>query len=395
MRSLQAFTYEIDDIKKAAAELESQIDKTKLLKNSCAIVFCGYEVNVGELASVLEKVFDFPFVGCTGVGILSSNGYSQMSISMLVMTADDCDFSVCLTDEMKTNEDLDKIREAYSRASESLPEKEKLILMYSPWFGNILGDDLVSELDRCSEGVPVFGAIASDGWTFKENYVFCGAKASKCRAAMVLISGNIRPTFNIAHSALKTENINKLITKAEGNTIYTLDDEPITDYLEKNGFITDKSDVMFDYLATPFITTITTKDGDEIDILRSLVGINHKKRSCRYIGKVEQGSRMNMVLISKQDIEKSARKAFKDVINKINMSDDYEYSTILCSSCIGRYCLIVSDKNIEGRTYVYDFPDNVNLNGFYGYSEFCPAKGKKDGKLYNALNNESLAIVAF
>ena len=97
--------------------------------------------------------------------------------------------------------------------------------------------------------------------------------------------------------------------------------------------------------------------------------------------------------IEKTAIEKSVSK--KELLEKIHARDDYNYSTILCSSCLARYSLIVSDKNVEGRAYAYKLPDGINLNGYYGGSEYCPAVGKKSGKLYNALNNESLTIVAF
>ena len=47
-----------------------------------------------ELVKRLSEAFDFPFFGCTGIGILSTEGYSQSSISLLVLTADDVSFSI-------------------------------------------------------------------------------------------------------------------------------------------------------------------------------------------------------------------------------------------------------------------------------------------------------------
>ena len=68
--------------------------------------------------------------------------------------------------------------------------------------------------------------------------------------------------------------------------------------------------------------------------------------------------------------------------------------TVFCSSCAARYCLMVADKNAEGRAYEGCLPEGVNVQGVYIYGEFCPAHGRKGGRLYNALSNETFTILA-
>ena len=94
MRSLQAFTNEVDDIDLAVSELSAGIDTSLFMKNTCGIIFCGFEPDMDALVTALHQTFDFPFLGCTGVGILSTQGYSQSSISLLVLTAGEQDFHV-------------------------------------------------------------------------------------------------------------------------------------------------------------------------------------------------------------------------------------------------------------------------------------------------------------
>ncbi|MBQ3565729.1 MAG: FIST C-terminal domain-containing protein [Oscillospiraceae bacterium] len=396
MKSLQAFTEEIDFLDDAAEELSSQIDRNQLLKNTCAFIFCGHEVNVDELTENLKNKFDFPFFGCTGIGMLSSNGFSQETITMLVLTADDCEFELGMTDEINTPDDLYKIKDKYNEISSKLSEKEKIIFAYSPWWENVSNDNVVKILDEISGGVPVFGGIASDGWTFDNTRVFLNDTVSTNRVALMMISGNVRSVFTIEHSTTGLTNSHKVVTKSEGPTVYTLNNEPATEYLEEMGIISEKTNVLTDYLANPFISTITkTEDNDEIDVIRALVTIDHENKSCSFIGNVEEGSELNMVLISRKDIEGSVKKAFDDIFDMIEKTQDYKFSTILCSSCGARYSLIVSDKNTEGKAYADRLPEGVNVQGFYTYGEFCPAKGKKSGKLYNVISNESLCIVAF
>ncbi len=396
MKSLQGFTYEKDDLEEAVEELKEQIDQTQLLKNTAAIIFCGYEVDTEELTELLSEAFDFPFIGCTGLGLLSSEGFSQDSITMTVLTADDCSFEIGMTEDIRTNDQLGFVAEKYNELAQKAGNKGGMIFAYVPWQKDILASDIVMLLDEVSEGVPVFGGIASDSWTFDACRSFTNEKVSDSGVAMMLVHGNIRPVFTIEHSTTGLSHSHKLVTKSEGTKVYTVSNEPATEYLKEAGIFNDKTEVLVDYLATPFISTLfKPEDDDEIDILRALAVINHEEGSCNFLGSVEEGSELNMVLISKKDIEGSVQKAFDDIFETIEKTEDYKYSTIMCSSCGARYSLIVSDKNTEGKAYINRLPEGINVQGFYSYGEYCPAKGKKHGKLYNVLSNESLAIVAF
>ena len=61
MRSIQALTYDVDEIDVAIEELRAGIDTSLFLKNTCGIVFCGFEPDMEALIDGLNKAFDFPF----------------------------------------------------------------------------------------------------------------------------------------------------------------------------------------------------------------------------------------------------------------------------------------------------------------------------------------------
>lgn len=394
MRSIQALTYEVDEIDVAIEELRAGIDTSLFLKNTCGIVFCGFEPDMEALIDGLNKAFDFPFFGCTGIGILSTSGYSQSSISLLVLTADDVEFSVGMTENITSMDDIGFFADTYRDCKSRLLGDDKLIFTYVPWLNGIMFDEIVSTLDEASGHVPVYGGVASDGWTFDQTYTFTNKGASMTKGVMMVMSGNLNPIFTIEHSTTLTTNLHKVVTKAEGTLVYELDGKPVTDFIKEMGLITDKTSVILDYLGTPFLATQKTKDGDEIDTLRCLGVIDHENKSCGYIGKIEEGSELNMVLISKEDIERSVKTAFDEILFQIENKEKYTYSTIICSSCAARYCLMVADKNAEGRAYEGRLPKNVNVQGVYIYGEFCPAHGKKTGGLYNVLSNETFTILA-
>ena len=394
MKSIQAFTNEVDDIELAVSELKKGIDTSQLMKNSCGIVFCGFEPDMEALIKELKTNFDFPFFGCTGTGVLSTNGYSQSSISLLVLTADDVEFAVGMTEEIGGPDDIRYFADTYHECKKSISSEERIIFTYVPWIMGITFDDIVSCLDEESKQVPVYGGIASDGWTFDSTYVFTDKEVSQTKGVIMVLGGNVKPIFTIEHSTTLTTNLHKVVTKAEGTVVYELDGKPVTDFIREMGLITDKTSVILDFLGTPFLATQKTRDKDEIDTLRCLGVIDHENKSCGYIGKIEEGSELNMVLISKEDIETSVKSAFDNILAQIEGSKDYKYSSIFCSSCSARYCLLVADKNAEGRAYEGRLPEDVRVQGVYLYGEFCPAHGKHKGGLHNVLSNETFTILA-
>ena len=244
MRSLQAFTKEVDDIAMAVSQLRDGIDTSLLMSNTCGIVFCGFEPDMEELVKRLSEAFDFPFFGCTGIGILSTEGYSQSSISLLVLTADDVSFSIGMTRDIEGSDDICAFADTYNECRELLHDEAKLIFTYVPWLTNVTFDDIVSLLDKESGQVPVYGGVASDGWTFDSTYVFTNEGISQSCGVMMVVSGNVRPICTIEHSTTLTTNLHKTVTKAEGTVVYELDGRPVTDFIREMGLITDKTQVM-------------------------------------------------------------------------------------------------------------------------------------------------------
>lgn len=395
MKSLQAFTKEIDDLDIAIAELDAQIDRNELLKNSCGILFCGHETDVEELARRIKATFDIPFIGCTALAMMNTNGYSESTICLHILTSDECEFKIGFTDPIAEPSDVDKIVDVYHKLHEGIEQKERVIIAYAPWWSNMSYEYVIGKIDEESGGVPIYGGIASDGWDFENLRVICNGMVSNTQAVMLLIFGDIRPIFSIGQSVSAMKEDKRTVTKADGATVYELEGSLMIDYIKELGLDSDKDFVLTDCMATPFVTTLKTDDGDEIDILRVLSSIDHKSGGCTFLGRVEEGSDICMVRIDKSNIIASIRQLFDDVISQINASKDYKYSTILCSSCAARYCLTVADKEAETRGYEGRLPEGVNLQGAYMYGELCPGIGKNYSGLYNELYNETFSVLAF
>ena len=399
MKSKFAYTEEIDDLETAMEELKEQLQKGQpLLKNSCGIVMCDYDMDTQELTVRLKEEFDFPVIGCVSMGTLSKQrGFSEMSIQMLVLTADDCEFHVGISDKIESP-GLGQIKALYKKLSEQKTEKEKVIFtLASPWSGRnevFLNEELVDVLDEISGGVPVFGGCAGDGFQFSAANVFFDGVSSMGRVAMILVCGKIKPLIKTEFST-KEKTISKYkVTKSEGRNVYTLNNRSIKTVLEEAGLVKEKSEGVTQFVNTPFISTVKTDDGDTIDRLSGIYYLDHGMDYACFMRNIDVGSELSICMISKEGVETSVKEAFQHIFEKIQEEKEYTYSTIICISCVARYGLIITDKNLEARAYQGKVPDKINLIGMYSFGEFCPVRGKRGGKLYNAYNNETFAILA-
>ncbi|MCR5719621.1 MAG: FIST C-terminal domain-containing protein [Lachnospiraceae bacterium] len=396
MKSYYAFTEEMDDFDIACDELLEQIEEQgELLKNSCGIIICNYDLDCEEMVDVFSERFDFPFIGCTAIATLDKpNGCVNMGVSLLILTADDCTFGVGTSGQFMGVDDRKRIRDAFLRTKEELGGEVKLI--YSLVNAGILlaPDQVVECFDETSEGALLVGGCATDNTSNEETRVFTNGRTFSWGVAYIAITGNIKPILRIEHSMLTTLGNPVLVTNSMGRTVYEINGRPVVDAFNEYGILPDESESYMKYLCSPFVCSIQ-KDDDEIEVVRTLEDLYEEEGMAMFLGNIPNGCKLTRGALSKAGVQESVKKAFSELVEEINGSDGYEYSTILCTSCIARYAVIVGDQKAESNGYKGLLSPNMNLLGFYSAGEFGPVKGSKTGKVYNTYNNETLIIVAF
>ena len=168
MRSKTFFSDMIDEIDEAVEDIVEQVKGFELSKNSMGIVFADEEMDYPAFYEAFHREFDFPLMGCTAMATLFGDiGYCDSGVSLMVLTADDCEFALEITDSLdKSNGDAE-IAGAYERASSKLSEKEKLVISYGVVATNqndVSGDGLIKRLDEVVQGVPIFGGLATEAF---------------------------------------------------------------------------------------------------------------------------------------------------------------------------------------------------------------------------------------
>ncbi|MGN0347509.1 MAG: FIST C-terminal domain-containing protein [Lachnospiraceae bacterium] len=395
MFSCTAITKEIDEIDIAIRELKEQIPFNKLKSNTAGIMYFYYDVNYEELCQRVKEEFDFPIIGVSAMGMFENSGYDEYLIELLVMSGDDVAFSAGMTGALTKDNVEDEICQTYRNMASMLPDKEKIIFTFSSHIPQHASDNYVNILTRLCGDVPIYGGLVSDMMTFSDYRVFYDGKTEHFAAAFLMISGNVKPKFFLEYSISDVEEIKEPVTKVDGNRILTMGDKSFRSTIASMGMSSTNEFVVLEFSQSPFMMEMEAKPGKKVRVLRNLSYL-YSDDSGAFLGDIPENSKLYVTSMQVGDIGVSVRRAIRNLLNTLNDSVDYEYSTIVCTSCMARYMNLLGDKSIEADAYKNIIPKNMNVAGFYSFGEFCPVHclDKDDETYYNVFHNCTFTMVA-
>ena len=391
MKSIVLYTEEIDDLELAAEELSSQASEFEFQKNSIGILFMDAETDYEELYGLLREKWDFPIIGSTAIGTLNgSEGYCRSGISIMLLTADDCRFAVGMTENISADNYVEPIRQVYEKLEKELDGEEvKLVLTFGGKAKELSGDDIVNALDELGKKVKVYGALASDMFSFRDFRAVYNDRIEYGEQAFVLISGNIEPKFLSIQSLSGKANFSYEVTRSKGNVVYRLGNGTFLEALEKSGLGTEKDRVVDEYIQTPFITSFEKPGGLHIEALRNLTQVNREDGSGMFLGGISEGSSLELGLLNQEDVRSTVKKAFDEIFEWLKTEGEY-CSTILCCSCAARFLALGNNGVLEAESFLGRLPEGISLMGLYSYGEFCPVG---DSEWSNVFHNSTFTIL--
>lgn len=401
MKSATAITYELDDIPAATEELLQQIkEKLVLQKESIAILHAQPEMETKELSALLHKRLGFPVIGGTtgAAAMLSNTGHHELAVMLHVMTADDCLFSTAISSSM-AEQPKQCIIDTYHQALDGLKEKDafaqpKMIYYITSIMENFSSDENLSILSEESESLPIFGFVAADDFQFSKQQVFLNGLQGNDVIAILLIAGNIRPIFEVKNLAGSQQLSKQKITKAKGSTIYEIENKPAYEYIKEFHFISDETNILWNYQFFVEMPDKTMNDG--IAVSRALSTYDKASGEISCFADVPQGSYIQLQYCKDSDVKDSCEKALAELKTKIDEaeSNDYQYSTIIITSCSLRNMFLADQKDAEGALIHKIIPDSLCISGLYAFGEIAPTS-VCNGKAVNRFHNATMAICAF
>ena len=400
MKSATAITYELDDISAAVQDLSSQIrEKLELAGESIGLLFAQPDMEVGELSARLKEELGFSIIGGTTAGgaTLSNDGHHELAVTLHVMTAPDCHFSAAISPSIATDS-KQRIVDTYQEALSHLhvngqAEEPKMAFCIMPIVQSYSSDDCLTTLAEATDGLPIFGFVAADDFEFKKQQIFLNGECDGDRMALLLISGNVKPVFEVRNLAGSQTLSKRQVTKARGNIICEIDGKPAYEYIKEFPFIGEETDVLWNYQF--FVEMQNESDNDGVLVSRALNSYDKESGEISCFANVPQDSYISLLYCNGGDVKDTCEKALEALKVKIDDAgqDGYHYSTVLIASCSLRNMFLADQKDAEGNLIKEMLPAGLTTSGLYAFGEIAPTS-IRNGKAVNRFHNATITICA-
>ena len=204
------------------------------------------------------------------------------------------------------------------------------------------------------EDVNIFGCMAGDDFAFEKQYVFTNKKKTD-RGVLILAFDQERIELKgRAISGGKAMGTEKIVTKSEGNRVYTINDIPALDITAKYGGVTnlspDNEELLME-IATNCTIQLQRENGEAV--MRPGLVVNWDDHSFICSGTVPQGSKIKFSLPPDFD-------AIEEVIDgcKEIQTDMPAVDAIIYITCAGRLIAFgpLMGQEISGIKEVWDVP---------------------------------------
>ena len=331
-----------------------------------AVMFSSIKQDRVAICKLLSEN-DITIFGSTTHGEFIDEDLENGSVAILLMDMNPAYFTVLFSEYPDKD---------YRQVAQKLAQQAKQ-LFSTPSF-LIAGSHMETDAEQLLFGfedvvgkeVNVFGGMAGDDYSFTDQFVFTNDKESKRGMVVLALDESkikIKGKATCGWRAVGTE---KIVTKSEGNHVFTVDNEPVLDLTAKYGGlenINEGNTTAAMEIATNFPLQLQREKGDPV--MRPGLLINWQDGSFVCSGSVPQGSKVKFSLPPDLDVmEKVIREA-----EELKDTQMPEADALIVFSCAGRILSFgpMMNMEIEGLRKVW----NVPMIGMFSNAELGRATG--------------------
>ena len=323
------------------------------LAPSLAIVFSSVVHNLKELSTVFAK-YDIEVFGASSSGEFINEEIHEESVAVMLLEIDSEAYQLNVFDgKGKTSY---QVGQSVAEWARTIYENPALMVISAGIRAD--GEQIVNGIIYTMERhVPLFGGQAGDDLRMQETFVFSASQVIANGVLALIFDRNVIELQGIAASGWKGIGTPKTITKAEGNIVYRIDDEPALDVYNKYLDIGGDTSLAIEY---PLL--LIRDDGSSV--LRAAHFVNEDK-SITYAGTVPEGAKVRFSIPPGSEIIDHAIEQTSKFNQQIPRSD-----AIVLFSCKARHLAL--GPMVEDEICAVHKLWKVPLVGFFTYGEIGP-----------------------
>jgi hypothetical protein len=353
-------------------------------KPSLAIVFISIKQDRKAVCELLSKE-GIQIFGSTTAGEFISSEISEGGIAIMLLDLHPDNFRIIFLETLDNSE--------YDSAKQLGMEGKKFFnqpafIIASGWMSANKQPDfekIIKGIEEGFGGEPViFGGVAGDELTLAGPVVFSNDKSSTSGLLAIILDEDKVEVKGTATCGWKPIGITKTITKSEGNTVYTIDDQPaldlVTRYLGLN--IENLKTIAGPVVDIGAYYPLQLERKDAPPVMRTAQLGNLEDRSIICAGNIPQGAKIRFSLPPDFDVIDTV----VDECKNVKDTSPYNADAVIMFSCIARYLSFgaLTGEELERVMKVWKAP----FIGFFSYGEFG-----KSGKGKHEFHNNTCCVV--
>lgn len=332
------------------------------------VVLCSSLFNQEEVLKGISSIGNTtPMVGCSTAGVLTNAGVAEHAIAVLAMQSDHVAFHPVKQEHISQG-----MAEAGRMFAEQLkqvsgPESLKLAFIFSDALsGN--GTELVrGVLGALGSTFPLVGGAAGDDMLFKKTYQYYNGEVLTDAAVGLAVTGDVQYAVGADHG-WQPIGSGRIVTKAEGTTLYELDGKPaFSIYEDYFGQRAHDFKQALSLAAVSYPLGMKTSASESYMIRVPLSVKDDGSIVCG--AEVIQGSEVYLMI----GTQSSALWAAKDTTQKLKQRvPSVIPSVIFVSDCVARKILFGERAREEIDAIRAIAGEHSQMFGFYSYGQIAP-----------------------
>ena len=352
---------------KSAKEIQSALQKSMSdgFIPTLAVVFASVSQDRSALSGVLSEA-GISIFGVTTNGEFIDEETEKGSIAILLMDMKKDYFHIYFQEYPEKNY-RGVTRSIATLAKDKFADPAFLIGISH---ASVDGEEILGGLvDVMGKDINAFGGGAGDDYAFKETFVFSNGKESKEGVIALVLDQSKVKVKGVATCGWKAVGTEKIVTKSEGNHVFTIDNVPAAEITAKYGGLelSPENQASLVELAANFPLQLQRETGDPI--MRPGLVIDWNDMSFYSSGNVPQGSKVRFSIPPDWDVMEAVVKG----VQNLKETEMPEADALVVFSCAGRILSFgpMMNAEIEGVKKVWDVPmagmfSNAELGRYAG-----------------------------
>ena len=310
--------------------------------------------------------------GSTSGEILGENAFDE-SITITAIEFEKSQFVIHSENIQEFDNNSEKLGEALA----SKFNKEGLKHLFIVSDGSLVnGSALIHGLEKNSNAkVSITGGLCGDDAKFEKTLASYNANPKHGEIVAIGLYGHDLEITCANYGGWSPFGPIRNITKSKENVLYELDGKPALDLYKK--YLGDKANEL-PQAALLYPLSLRVKDSNET-VVRTILNIDEKENTMILAGDVPEGSTVQLMMSTVDDIAEGASKAAMYAMR--NRTKKPELALLV--SCIGRKLVMNQRTEEEIEEVIETIGSQAVTTGFYSYGELSPFTNQIGCKLHN------------